>query len=145
MLQFRPLYYKKFAVVFTLIALMIVGMAATRPQDDKPKRNLKVLPKDISHDDLEKVMDSWKAALGVKCGFCHAPSKDSTSRKLDFASDDKPEKKMARDMFRMAGRINKKYFHFDKDDKDDKGAPAVPAITCMTCHRGSPHPDEAKK
>jgi len=142
---FRPLHYKKFAVVFTLIALMVVGMAATRPQDDKPKRNLKVLPKDISHDDLDKVMDSWKAALGVKCGFCHAPSKDSTSRKLDFASDDKPEKKMARYMFRMTGKINKKYFHFDKDDKDDKGAPAVPAITCMTCHRGSPHPDEAKK
>jgi hypothetical protein len=138
------LHYKKFTVVFTLIALMVVGMAAVRPPDDKPKkRNLKVLPKDISHDDLEKVMDSWKAALGVKCNFCHAPSKDSTSRKLDFSLDDKPEKTTARHMFQMAAKINKKYFSFDKDDKDDKGA-MVPAITCNTCHRGSPHPGEAK-
>ncbi len=135
------LHYRKFAVVSSLLALMVIGMAAIRPQDDKPKRNLKVLPKDISHDDLDKVMDTWKAALGVKCNFCHAPSKDSTSRKLDFASDAKPEKDIARHMFRMTAKINKKYFSFEKDDK---GA-TIPAISCVTCHRGSPHPDEAKK
>jgi cytochrome c553 len=134
------LHYKKLAIVSALIVFMVVGMAATRPQDDKPKRNLKVLPKDISKDDLDKVMDSWKAALGVKCGFCHAPSKDSTSRRLDFASDDKPEKNIARHMFRMTAKINKKYFSFNKDDKGE----AVPAISCITCHRGSPHPDEIK-
>ena len=134
-------HYRKFAVVFSLLALMVIGMAATRPQDDKPKRNLKVLPKDISHDDLEKVMDTWKAALGVKCNFCHSPSKDSTSRRLDFASDAKPEKDIARHMFRMTAKINKKYFSFEKDDK---GA-TIPAISCITCHRGSPHPDEVKK
>jgi len=134
-------HYRKFAVVFSLLALMVIGMAAIRPQDDKPKRNLKVLPKDISHDDLEKVMDTWKAALGVKCNFCHAPSKDSTSRRLDFASDAKPEKDIARHMFRMTAKINKKYFSFEKDDK---GA-TIPAISCITCHRGSPHPDEVKK
>lgn len=134
-------HYRKFAVVFSLLALMVIGMAAIRPQDDKPKRNLKVLPKDISHDDLEKVMDTWKAALGVKCNFCHSPSKDSTSRRLDFASDAKPEKDIARHMFRMTAKINKKYFSFEKDDK---GA-TIPAISCVTCHRGSPHPDEVKK
>jgi hypothetical protein len=131
------LHYKKFAVASMLIAFMIIGMAATRPQDDKPKRNLKVLPKDISHDDLDKIMDSWKVALGVKCGFCHAPSKDSTSRHLDFASDAKPEKDIARHMFRMTAKINKKYFNFDKDDK---GA-VIPAVSCLTCHRGEPHPE----
>ncbi|HEY4062408.1 MAG TPA: c-type cytochrome [Puia sp.] len=135
------LHYKKFAVVFSLIALMIVGMAAVAPQDDKPKRNLKVLPKNISHDDLGKVMDTWKTALGVKCGFCHAQSKDSTSHRLDFASDEKPEKNMARHMFRMTAKINKKYFHVDSDDK----GPAMVAVSCITCHHGSPHPDEAKK
>jgi hypothetical protein len=134
-------HYRKFAVVFSLLALMVIGMAAIRPQDDKPLRNLKVLPKDISHDDLDKVMDTWKAALGVKCNFCHSPSKDSTSRKLDFASDAKPEKDIARHMFRMTAKINKKYFSFEKDDK---GA-TIPAISCVTCHRGSPHPDEVKK
>jgi hypothetical protein len=135
------LHYRKFVVAFSLLALMVIGMAAIRPQDDKPKRNLKVLPKDISKDDLDKVMDTWKAALGVKCNFCHAPSKDSTSRRLDFASDAKPEKDIARHMFRMTAKINKKYFSFEKDDK---GA-TIPAISCVTCHRGSPHPDEVKK
>jgi hypothetical protein len=135
------LHYKKLAVGSALLVLLIVGMAAVRPTDDKPKRNLKVLPKDISHDSLEHVMHNWSSALGVHCNFCHAQSKDSSSRRLDFASDEKPEKKMARSMYKMAAKINKKYFHFDKDDKGSEG----PAITCVTCHRGSPHPDEAAK
>ena len=132
------LHYKKVSVALILICFMMIGMAATRPSEDKPKRNLKVLPKDISDDDLDKVMDGWKAALGVHCNFCHARSKDSTSKHLDFASDEKPEKNMARSMFRMTAKINKKYFSFDKDDK---GA-VIPAISCITCHRGNPHPDE---
>ena len=133
------LYNRKFAVVTMLLALMVIGMAATRPPGEGPK-NLKVLPKSISHEELDKIMDSWKAALGVKCNFCHAPSADSTSHHLDFASDAKPEKNIARHMYKMTGRINKKYFSFDKDDK---GA-MISAITCITCHRGSPHPDEVK-
>lgn len=139
------LHGKKLVVGLTLTALMIVAMAATRPSnaahppaDSKPKRNLKVLPKDISHEDLDKVMDSWKAALGVKCNFCHAPSADSTSHRLDFASDAKPEKQMAREMFKMTAKINKKYFH---DNKNEQGM-MVPTISCMTCHRGNPHPEE---
>jgi len=132
---------KKLTVALSLACLMVIGMAATRPQEDpKPKRNLKVLPKDISHDDLDKVMDSWKAALGVRCNFCHAPSRDSTSRRLDYASDAKPEKEMARKMFKMTGKINKKYFKFDSDDKN-----AMPTLTCVTCHHGNPHPGEASK
>jgi len=132
--------YKKILVACSLIAFMVIGMAATSPADDKPKRNLKILPKNISHEDLEKIMDQWKAALGVRCNFCHAASKDSGSRKLDFASDEKPEKNIARNMFRMTAKINKKYFDFDKDDQGK----AVPAISCVTCHRGSQHPNEAK-
>jgi len=63
-------HYKKFAVVAAFAAVAVIGMSAMRPADDKPpKRNLKVLPKDISHDDLGKTMDSWKTALGVKCNF----------------------------------------------------------------------------
>jgi len=135
--------YKKLAVAGSLIAFMVIGMAATRPPEEKPgkhKSNLKVLPKDISHEDLDRIMDNWKLALGVKCNFCHAPSKDSTSHHLDFASDAKPEKDIARHMFRMTAKINKKYFSFNKDDKGEM----IPSISCMTCHRGSPHPDEAK-
>ena len=133
------LHYKKIIVALILGSFMIVGMAATSPLENKPKRNLKVLPKDISDDDLDKVMDGWKAALGVHCNFCHARSSDSTSKHLDYASDEKPEKNMARSMFRMTAKINKKYFSFNKDDKGT----VIPAISCITCHRGNPHPEEA--
>ena len=132
---------KKFVVIAILSALTVIGMSAMRPADDKPpKMNLKVLPKGISHDDLIKTMDSWKDALGVKCNFCHAPSADSTNHHLDFASDAKPEKNIARHMYKMAARINKKFFGMNKDAS---GA-LVPTVTCMTCHHGSPHPNEPK-
>ena len=135
------LHYKKFAVVAIIAALMVIGMSAMRPADDKPpKRNLKVLPKDISHDDLDKTMDAFKAALGVKCNFCHAPNADTSNHHLDFASDAKPEKTIARHMYKMMIRINKKFFSMNKDDKGE----IVQTVTCMTCHHGSPHPNEAK-
>lgn len=135
------LHYKKFAVVAVFSTLTAIGISAMRPADDKPpKHNFKVLPKDISHDDLQKTMDSWKTALGVKCNFCHAASADSTSHRLDFASDAKPEKTIARHMYKMVARINKKYFDFNKDSTGRM----VPLVTCMTCHHGSPHPNEAK-
>ena len=132
---------KKFAVIAALSVLTAIGITAMRPADDKPpKRNLKVLPKDISNDDLDKTMDAFKAALGVKCNFCHAPNADTSNHHLDFASDAKPEKNVARRMYKMAARINKKFFGMNKDAN---GA-LVPTVTCMTCHHGSPHPNEAK-
>ncbi|HEY6901034.1 MAG TPA: hypothetical protein VI233_10340, partial [Puia sp.] len=70
--------YKKISIVAGLFTLMIIGMAAVRPEQEAPKHkmNLKVLPRNISHEELGKVMDAWKNALGVKCNFCHAPSAD---------------------------------------------------------------------
>jgi hypothetical protein len=85
------LHKKMLTIIVLLAGVMVIGMAAVRPDDPKPpKRNLKVLPKDISHDDLEKTMDAWRKALGVRCNFCHAPAADSTTHRLDFASDAKP-------------------------------------------------------
>jgi hypothetical protein len=125
-------------VGLTLFLLIGLGIAATRPPEDPPKnKNLKILPKNISHEDLDKVMDGFKAALGVKCNFCHAPLGDSTSRKLDFPSDAKPEKNIARSMMRMTAKINKKYFSFNKDSQ----GVTIPAVSCVTCHRGNPHPE----
>jgi hypothetical protein len=120
-----------------LLAITVfIGFAAAMPADQKPpKRNLKVLDKDISHDDLDKVMDGFKAALGVKCNFCHAPSKDD-SKKLDMSLDDKYEKGVAREMMEMTNRINKKFF---EGKLDDHGQP-LQLVTCATCHHGRPHP-----
>lgn len=124
---------KKTIIVGALVALVGISIAASRPPGTH--KNLKVLPKNISHDDLDKVMHEWTDALGVKCNFCHAPQKDNP-RKVDFVSDEKPEKNIARDMFKMTGRINKKFFNFKKNDEN-----AVPPVNCMTCHHGSAHPE----
>jgi hypothetical protein len=134
------LFGKKTLVAIVVGLFMVAGIAATKPPEAPKYKNLKILPKNISKEDLDKVMDKFKVALGVKCSFCHAPSKDSTQKWPDFASDDKPEKNIARSMMKMTTKINKKFF---SENKNEQGV-TVPAVECMTCHRGSPHPNEQK-
>jgi hypothetical protein len=128
------LFKKKITVAGTLVALVVLGVAASAPADPTYK-NLKVLPKNISHDELDSVMHQFNRSLGVKCNFCHASQKYNP-RKLDFASDEKGEKNVTRDMMRMTDRINKKFFKYKKDDQH-----TIPPVGCMTCHNGSPHPE----
>ena len=129
--------FNRKSIVIILVGLFIVfGIAATKPAADHKFKNLKVLPKDISPDDLDKVMDNFKDALGVHCTFCHAPSKDTTNHHPDFASDDKPEKNIARKMYKMTGKINKKFFSYNKNEQGQ----FVPTVECMTCHHGKEHP-----
>ncbi|MDF2190879.1 c-type cytochrome [Paraflavitalea sp. CAU 1676] len=127
-------FNKKMTVIGMLAILVLAGIAASAPP--KPTyKNLKVLPKNITHDELDKVMDEWKAALGVRCNYCHSPRKDDP-KKMDFASDDKPEKDIARKMYQMTARINKKYFHYKQGDTT-----AIAPLSCVTCHHGKEHPD----
>jgi Photosynthetic reaction centre cytochrome C subunit len=134
------IFSKKTFVVMVVSLFIVFGIAATKPPEAPKYKNLKLLPKNISKEDLDKVMDGFKAALGVKCNFCHAPSKDSTQKWPDFASDDKPEKGVARKMMKMTAKINKKYFSYDKNEQGQ----SIAAVECMTCHRGSPHPADKK-
>jgi hypothetical protein len=129
---------RKILTVIVLTCFIAFGINAATPPDEHKHKNLKILPKNINHEDLDKVMDGFKEALGVKCNFCHAPEADSTNHHLDFASDAKPEKNTARYMMKMTAKINKKYFNFNKDENGK----SVQTITCITCHRGSPHPGE---
>nr|MBC7614141.1 c-type cytochrome [Pseudopedobacter sp.] len=118
----------------------MISLAATvpsssqKPNDEPEGKNLKILPKDISHHELDSIMDNFKAALGVKCDYCHARSKDNP-KKLDFASDEKEYKLIAREMMKMTDKINKKYF------KEHEGNNNVAAIQCMNCHRGNEKPE----
>ena len=125
--------------MFVLFVFVVLGIAATRPDDGF--KNLKILNKDISHDDLNKVMHSFNDALGVKCDFCHAPSKED-DKHLDFASDENPEKSIARKMLKMTNKINKKFFHAKSKIGD---ADAVLEVHCVTCHHGEPHPEIENK
>lgn len=115
---------------------VVIGIAATDPPKNPRYTNLKILPKDISDEQLGKIMGQFKDALGVKCSFCHAPSKDSAVHHPDFASDEKPEKNIARKMMKMTTKINKKFFSYNKNEQGQ----AIPTVECMTCHHGKEHP-----
>jgi cytochrome c2 len=128
--------YKKTITLASLLILVVclsAFMPGQQTQQDRKATNLKVLPKNISEEELDKVMDGFKVALGVKCNYCHAPNKDNP-KKLDFASDAKPEKEIARNMMRMTAKINKKYFHLKEEGK------GMLAVSCITCHNGQQEP-----
>jgi hypothetical protein len=111
-----------------------VTQTARPPRGPRPKpTNIKALPKDISGDDLIKLMRLYEGDLGVECGFCHA--RNPETRRIDFASDENPVKDKARVMIRMTGDINTKYLAQLSDHKPDN------AVTCGTCHRGSAMPE----
>lgn len=127
-------------IVFLMTTFICVATAftttGTKTNFDGHK-NLQVLPKDISDDSLDMIMDGFKAALHVRCDFCHV--RNEAEKKMDFASDDKPEKKIARHMLRMTMDLNAKYFNFDSSARPD----TIQLVTCNTCHRGTQHPDPA--
>lgn len=92
------------------------------------KTSLKTLPESQFIDQMRYF--AW--SLGKDCEFCHV--------KDHFDSDDKKEKKTARDMIDMVSSI-------DHDNFKDR-----PAVRCFTCHEGHNHPlshplfaDEAAK
>jgi hypothetical protein len=101
-----------------------------------PPTNLQVLPKDISHEDLMKLMHSYTGALGVHCSFCHM--QDPATHHMDFASDAKPEKGFARIMIKMTRNINAEYL---TQIHDPDATPEQKEVTCGTCHRGMMMPE----
>lgn len=96
-------------------------------------KNLKVLPKKISPEELQATMRTFSKSLGVRCGFCHVTKKVETGEhpELDFVSDAKDEKRNARKMVLMTADINKKYL--GKIDKNFE-------VACVSCHRGNVKP-----
>jgi Photosynthetic reaction centre cytochrome C subunit len=129
---------KKYGVMITLGIVVIAGIAAV-PAPANEYKNLKVLPKDISTKDLSRIMiDDFEDGLGVSCGFCHAEAKDS--HKLDYVSDEKPEKEIARLMMKMTLGVNGKYFNVKHPRIGDSSI----VITCITCHNGHPRPGDAE-
>jgi len=129
-----PRFGKKYIVVAALGVVVTAAIAATSPPERK-FTNLKVLPKNISSAALSKIMvDDFVDGLGVSCGFCHVEQKNSHG--LDYASDEKPEKQIARLMMRMTMGVNKKYFKLKHPQIGD----SVLVISCVTCHNGLPRP-----
>ncbi|MEJ2507520.1 MAG: c-type cytochrome [Ignavibacteriaceae bacterium] len=97
--------------------------------------NLKVLPSDISKDELVSVMRSFASGLGVRCNFCHVEGEGQGLGSMNFVSDEKDNKKKARIMMEMVHELNTKYLpelsEFSKD---------IIKVKCVTCHRGATEP-----
>ena len=89
------------------------------------QKNVQLLT-NLSDAQLGLVMSNMSASLGVHCDFCHVFNEQTKS--LDFASDEKQEKKTGREMIKIVLDLNEKNF---------KGHPIV---GCYTCHLGKEHP-----
>jgi hypothetical protein len=113
-------------------AIIFVGASAFQPEETY--KNLKVLPKDISHEALGKEMHFYNQSLNVKCNYCHAADPARPGR-LDFASDSNKMKDEAREMMILTNELNEKYFHTKPNTPQISNA-----VNCYTCHRGEEFP-----
>lgn len=117
--------------------VLVLDIAAISPSNNN-YTNLQVLPNDITSKELQHIMvDEFQDGLGVGCGYCHAQKEGSLL--LDYASDEKPEKAIARSMMRLTMEINKNYFNVEtpviigRDNLE---------VSCFTCHRGAARPEK---
>lgn len=127
---------KLIPAILILTSLVVAGIAAVNTPIIKHK-NLQILPKDISDQKLDSIMQSYNKALGMGCGFCHSPL-DGFTDSLDYAADKNEMKENARKMMRMTIEINKSNFYFDKSQRPEY----LNVVSCNTCHRGEPYPEQ---
>ena len=78
-------------LIVTTLALTLFAAAAHAEQ-----KNVQMLT-NMSDYELLRTMNMMRGALGVHCDFCHVVGKDG----WEFASDEKKEKKTAREMISM--------------------------------------------
>ena len=128
---------KKIIVILSLAGFIVLGIAASKPPADPSYKNLKVLPKNIKPATMDSVMHEFEIGLGVECDFCHVKSKDNND--FDFASDDNPQKLIARKMIDMTNKINEKFFESKSKYGEEN---ALIEIRCITCHHKTPHPGD---
>jgi endogenous inhibitor of DNA gyrase (YacG/DUF329 family) len=94
---------------------------------DSVFRNIKVL-KGVPAGRLVRMMDmGYGRSLGVSCDHCH--------NTVEWESDEKRPKEIARQMMGMVGTINR-----DLLSKIENLESERPVVNCTTCHRGSIKP-----
>lgn len=110
-----------------MLLAAVAALAVTAPTASAQHKNLQVLDKTISPDDLKKQMNEFAEQLGVKCTYCHVP---------DFPEkDDKKHKLDARKMIRLVQ-------HMRANRNDYFKVTVKPAdINCGVCHRGKAEPE----
>ncbi len=112
-----------------------------------PPKNLQVLPKDLTGEQVHHIMEGWAQSLGTHCDTCHAPDPKAVVAaghrpRLDFPLDIKPDKSTARLMYKMVQDINTNYIAMVKesgenaDVQSSEEAHTNEKVSCATCHRG---------
>ncbi len=143
------------ATVLILSAVFAITTVAQAPNSPQPPAaapppphrtfpvptNLKVLPKNLTGEQVREIMEKWEGSLGTHCGTCHTADPNNIAPngrpRLKFPDDSKPEKSTARLMYTMTQEINANYVSMVPTKA---GAPA-PVVTCGTCHRGHLDPE----
>lgn len=129
------MYRRLVAGVFAIVGLFAFVALSSAQIPDK-FTNLKVLPKDIQKQELVRVMRGFSSALNVRCIHCHKGDDALDLSKVDFASDDKETKLIARAMMSMTKNINTTL-------QTEIGTlrPNHLDVTCYTCHHGNRRPE----
>jgi hypothetical protein len=138
MMRFRHVVVAGVALGMVALAGSLTPAVAQEGRGRGPElpapHNLKVLPANMTIQQVLPIMRNFAAALGTNCGYCHqwtAPG-DPTN---DFAADVKPTKEVARVMMKMAQEVNMTLAANIK-----KPADQITRVQCMTCHRGEAIP-----
>jgi hypothetical protein len=126
---------KKSFLTLAAFTTLIAASFSFDTADEGKFKNLKVLPKNTTKEQMDVVMKHFNASLGVKCNFCHVYNQEAKA--MDFASDSNKHKGIARDMMKMTQKINKKYFEWEGSYTALKDKLEV---TCHTCHNGKKEP-----
>ena len=75
--------------------------------------NLKVLPKDLTGQQVHEIMERSAGSLGVHCDTCHVADASNPMPNgrphMNFKDNCKPEKQMARMMYAIAEDMKKNY------------------------------------
>ena len=100
--------------------------------------NLQVWPKDTPRAQVLQTMEAFNDSLGVECSYCHVPG--------NMASDEKREKRVARQMILLRDSINVMLpatvgKPAGAGPTAGDGLPGAPVrVLCRSCHRGLPIP-----
>lgn len=132
---------KKTLLITALVALIGISFAFQQTPPVKYE-NLKVLPKNTTKKEMDSIMRHFSMSLGVRCNFCHVRGKDA-QRNFNFADDSSKHKQIARNMFKMMTKINKKYFkpNDDENRNESNNVNRIPQVSCYSCHHGKENPE----
>jgi len=128
--------------VFLLSISLLLAFSSAAPRASaqthwswpEKSKNMKVLPKNTSAEQLQGVMRGFTRSLGVRCNYCHVGEEGNPLDTYDFASDKNAKKDVARGMLKMVGKVEKELTSIQpaKSERVRFG--------CQTCHHGRPLP-----